>query len=1002
MSSRIVILLLSSLVVAYSTLGCFGGRSLLASSSQIENATTGATTLTVKSVSVEKGSDSLAIDVNTDGTCAFNKHELKNPNRLIFDLPGAVNRVRPSTIPVDFMAVRTVRVGQYKSGNPTITRLVLDLDDKPGLAGAFQVSSEEGRLRISLNSTSMVNAALDARLSREKAPPTSLADISSGEREVALPIPAVPETTPLAVAQDDVAADSEKAAPTSKAAENGMSLVTLFPREMEKGAPDTDAPELPTLPIVETPESPTAVTAIPQEPDPAGYPVVAETNQSALDIGVADQVIVPPPAAPVAMEKPAATAIATLSTQDTLLPSPAQMMAETAPISEPFTPTITTVLTTEINSDLTAEVTGTEADTATLATTSTETKTVDVAVPAPETTTHTRTAEVASIETTKLELKETLPMPTSHQPVSTGPAEMASATKPNSPEVATPVTPVKGLAETASAVKPNSSEVATLVIPVKGPTAMASATKPNSLEEATLAVPVKGPTSAAASSLSPIATGTHVTVAAVSLNTAMVLKPLATSGKTSTAAHPEKEGGGGQAAVSPVTEMSRYTGEPISLDFKDGDLVDFFRLLSQITGLNVVLDPAIRGNISIKMTNVPYDQVFDVVLENNELEKKIQGNVVRVARKETLRKEEEERRRLKEAQSLAADTITETIKLNYASAEALSKTLSKHLSAKGEMVVDLRTNTLIVKDIAEPLLSIKKLVYSVDTAQPQVEIEARIVTASRDFARDMGVQLGLVQGNLHRSTVGGPNTFGTIGGTRPSASPGDTTYGAGDPTTGRGQPRGQTQSGGVSTGIGNNTAGNYMINLPAQPPNRFFGLGYSLGNIFDSFLLDTSITMGEARGLAKLISQPKVTVQNNTKANITQGLRFPVQVIQNNTVSVQFFDAALKLEVTPQITDAGTVLLDLNVQNNVADFARNVGGIPSIRTSESKTRVLVGDGGTTVIAGILVDNENRVEQKAPGIANIPLLGNLFRRRFNERNTQEVLFFITPRIRKEGF
>lgn len=470
---------------------------------------------------------------------------------------------------------------------------------------------------------------------------------------------------------------------------------------------------------------------------------------------------------------------------------------------------------------------------------------------------------------------------------------------------------------------------------------------------------------------------------------------------------PQQPGPGSEAAQARkdnAAEQPKYTGEPINIDFKEGDLIDFFRLLSEISGLNIVLDPEIKGTISLKMVAVPYDQVFDIVLENHGLAKKIEGNVVRVAKKETLRREEEEKRKLKEAQTLAADTLIKPIKLNYASAESLAKIMEKQLSPKGEIVVDQRTNTILVKDISAPLGEIERLVSTLDVPQPQVEIEARIVAATRDFARDIGMQFGFVAGNLERITVGGPNTFGTIGGVRPSASPTNQSFAAGNPFTGRGTPGGTSESGGVSTGIGSNNLGNFNLNVPAQPPNRFSGVGISVGNIFDTFLLDAAITAGEAKGLAKLISQPKVTTQNNSQAAITQGIRFPVQVIQNNTVTVQFFDAALRLLVTPQITEQGTVLLNLKVENNVADFseAGRVNGIPSIRTSESSTQVLVADGGTTVIGGILIDNETRTTQGVPGLMNLPVIGNLFKRSFVGRTTQEILFFITPRVRRPAF
>jgi type IV pilus assembly protein PilQ len=289
-----------------------------------------------------------------------------------------------------------------------------------------------------------------------------------------------------------------------------------------------------------------------------------------------------------------------------------------------------------------------------------------------------------------------------------------------------------------------------------------------------------------------------------------------------------------------------------------------------------------------------------------------------------------------------------------------------------------------------------KLIETLDIPQPQVEIEARIVSATRDFARAIGIQFGFVDGNLQRVTVGGPNTFGTIGGTRPSATP-TSTFAAGNLATGRGASKGEaTTSGAISTGA-TQDQGNYNVNLPAA--KAFGGLGISVGNIFDTFLLDAAITAGESKGLAKLISQPKVTAQNNSSATITQGVRFPVPVVANNTVTVQFYNAALTLVVTPQITYEGNIVLDLKVENNTADWANNVEGVPSIRTSESNTRVLVSDGGTTVIGGILVDSESNSEDKVPGLGSLPVVGNLFRRTSVTRSTQEVLFFVTPRIIK---
>jgi type IV pilus secretin PilQ/predicted competence protein len=451
------------------------------------------------------------------------------------------------------------------------------------------------------------------------------------------------------------------------------------------------------------------------------------------------------------------------------------------------------------------------------------------------------------------------------------------------------------------------------------------------------------------------------------------------------------------AAYNPPTPRpaaqanSRFSGQPLTLDLINTSLVDFFRLMAEEGGINIVLDPEVKGNISIKVVKLPWDQIFEAALINNDLDKQVEGNLVRIARKSTLQNEAKQQESLKKANLLAADLETRIKRLNYAKAGALIKALEDQKTVRGTAVVDDRTNSLILTDIPSSLDKLYQLIDTLDTPQPQVEIEARIVSATRDFARDIGFQFGFVEGNLQRVTVGGPNTFGTIGGTRPSATP-TSTFAAG--LNGRGASQDTaSQSGAVSTG----PAGNYNVNLPAT--KAFGGLGVSIGNIFDTFLLDAAITAGESKGLAKLISQPKVTAQNNNPAVITQGLRFPVPVVANNTVTVQFFNAALTLTATPQITYEGNIILDLKVENNSPDFGRSVNGVPSIRTSESTTRVLISDGGTTVIGGILLDEESTQEDKVPGLGSLPLIGNLFRRSSVSRTTQEVLFFVTPRLLK---
>jgi type IV pilus assembly protein PilQ len=445
------------------------------------------------------------------------------------------------------------------------------------------------------------------------------------------------------------------------------------------------------------------------------------------------------------------------------------------------------------------------------------------------------------------------------------------------------------------------------------------------------------------------------------------------------------------------TPNSRYTGQPLTLDLIDMPLVDFFRLMAEEGGINVVVDPDVKGSISIKGEKIPWDQVFDMALATRALDKQVEGNLVRITRKATLQAEAKQKEALKKATLLASDVETRIKRLNYAKAIDLVKTLGDQKTVRGTIVVDERTNSLILTDLPSSLDKLMKLIETLDIPQPQVEIEARIVSATRDFARAIGVQFGFVQGNLERVTVGGPNTFGTIGGTRPSVTP-KSTFSAGNFSTGRGASDDDaTDNAAISTGTSSQDKGNYNVNLPSL--KAFGGLGISVGNIFDTFLLDAAITAGESKGLAKLISQPKVTAQNNSPAIITQGTRFPVLISANNTVTVQFQNAALTLTATPQITYEGNIVLDLKVENNTADWANTVEGIPSIRTSESSTRILVSDGGTTVIGGILVDTESNSEDKVPGLGSLPVVGNLFRRTSVNRSTQEVLFFVTPRIIK---
>jgi type IV pilus assembly protein PilQ len=426
-----------------------------------------------------------------------------------------------------------------------------------------------------------------------------------------------------------------------------------------------------------------------------------------------------------------------------------------------------------------------------------------------------------------------------------------------------------------------------------------------------------------------------------------------------------------------------FTGHPISLDFKDGDLQDIFRLFADISGLNVVVNPGVSGKVTLKLNEVPWDQALDLILKANGLGYTLEGNVIRIARLTDLQREEQERRKLAEEKALAGDLGTLTTRISYAKAADLADVMKKAgaLSPRGSINVDPRTNTMIINDLPQFLDKARALIADLDRATPQVEIEARIVVTTRNFTRDLGIQWGF----LNQQT---PQFGNTTNRSFPNAI---IVNGQGVP--GGGLPADQAGLG-PNAGIGTPSRG-YLVNLPAAGFTS--GIGISLGNIIGSFNLDLALTALERQGRGRLLSTPKVTTQNNQSAEIKQGVQIPIQTVANNTVTVSFKDAVLTLKVTPQITEAGTVILAVEVENNAADFANLVNGIPPINTQSAKTQVLVRDGSTAVIGGIYQSNEQTSQNTTPFLGRLPVLGYLFRNRFITTANNELLLFITPRI-----
>jgi type IV pilus assembly protein PilQ len=415
----------------------------------------------------------------------------------------------------------------------------------------------------------------------------------------------------------------------------------------------------------------------------------------------------------------------------------------------------------------------------------------------------------------------------------------------------------------------------------------------------------------------------------------------------------------GDAGDAPdASAVKRYTGHAVSLDFQAADLKAVLRTFSEISGLNVVIDPAVTGTVDVALHDVPWDQALDIILRANKLGYTVDGTVVRIAPLKVLEDEEKQKHALAQAQALSGNTQVLTKTLSYAKADDLQALLTKTvLTPRGTVQVDERTNTLIITDLPDALTTASNLIATLDRPQPQVEIEARIVQTNKSFERDLGFQWGF-----------GGNLDAAHGNTTPLEFPNSVVIGG----QARPGPGGQQSS-------GPNTA------------------SLALGSLNGAFSLDVAIAAAESHGNLRILSTPRVTTQNNTAAEITQGVQIPIQTVANSTVTVQFKDAALTLRVTPQITAANTVIMQIQLENASPDFSRAVNGIPPIDTQRALTQVLVKDGQTTVIGGIVVNQAQTSNDRTPGLSQIPLLGWLFRRDTVNDQNNDLLIFITPKI-----
>jgi type IV pilus assembly protein PilQ len=429
------------------------------------------------------------------------------------------------------------------------------------------------------------------------------------------------------------------------------------------------------------------------------------------------------------------------------------------------------------------------------------------------------------------------------------------------------------------------------------------------------------------------------------------------------------------SSVSTNSQQQRFTGHPITLDFQGADLRTVLRTFADISGLNIVIDQSIQGAVDVSLHEVPWDQALDIILRDHKLGYSVEGTIVRIAPLTALADEEAQRRKLTEERALSGDLEVLTRPLSYAKAADLTPLLTRTaLSPRGDIQIDARTNTIIIRDLASRLQGAAQLMDTLDKPQPQVEIEARIVTTTRDFARRIGVQWGMngraAQDIGNTTNLAFPNQIG-IGG-RTGGTQGGLTGSAADHA-----------STAVNLGIGTASS----------------AIGLALGSVNGALNLDVVLSALEESGNGRILSTPRVSTQNNVPAEITQGVQVPIQTVANNTVTVSFRDAALKLNVTPQITAANTVIMQIVLENSSPDFSRAVSGIPPINTQRAVTSLLVSDGQTSVIGGIYINARDSSNDRTPGLYKIPILGWLFQRKEFTEESRELLIFITPRIIK---
>jgi type IV pilus assembly protein PilQ len=455
-----------------------------------------------------------------------------------------------------------------------------------------------------------------------------------------------------------------------------------------------------------------------------------------------------------------------------------------------------------------------------------------------------------------------------------------------------------------------------------------------------------------------------------------------------------------RVARTQVDEKPVYTGERMSANFQDIDTRTLLQLIADTSGKNIFVTDSVTGSVTLRVDRVPWDQVLDLVLQLEGLDKRVQDNVIIVGPTEELANREKAALAAKKDIQDLAPLRTEYLQVNYAKASDIAALIQTQggsttgnagknlLSARGSVTIDVRTNTLLIQDTADSISNIRQLVSTLDIPVRQVQIEARIVVVSEDFSRDLGVRAGFT-GTESNGTNGLFSTSGT-------ASSVDTTLGSALDNL---QNTGSVYP--VSVPVGAAAANRYNVNLPVPSPAGSLAL-MVLGS---DYIVDLELSAAQAEGKGEVISSPRILATNQKEAVISQGTEIPYQeAASSGAATIQFKKAALELRVTPLITPDNRLILDINVKKDrVGTVIVTSGGVnvPTIDTSQLSTTVFLGDGETVVLGGILETERRENEKKVPYLGDIPVLGHLFKTTGRVSNKDELLIFVTPKIQREG-